>query len=194
MTATDRDLEMLAWLAERDMQAVGHAHAQFMAATEPEAAASLGRTYQRMSRCLRTTLALKMRAAQASATREVQARLAGRREEIDRESQVEARTILLQDALERIANAAIPDPREREDLLVRFDRDVDDWIDEDDFLTADLDAQVLRACRLLELPEPLADTWRALPRPTVYPEDLADDDDAPGDLPDDLAPPCRDSG
>lgn len=194
MTATDRDLEMLAWLAERDMQAVGHAHAQFMAATEPEAVASLGRTYQRMSRCLRTTLALKMRAAQASATREVQAQLAGRRDEMIRESQVEARTILLQDALERVANAVIPDPRGREDLLVRFDRDLDDWIDEDDFLTADLDAQVMRACQLLDLPDDLAAVWRTLPRPTVYPEDLDEDAEAPGDHADGPAPPCRDSG
>ncbi len=65
---------------------------------------------------------------------------------------------------------------------------MDDWIDEDDFLTADLDAQVLRACRLLELPETLADAWRTLPRPTVFPEDLVDDEDE-----DDAAPPGAES-
>ena len=80
-TATDRDLEMLAWLAERDMEAVGHAHAQFLAATEPETVASLGRTYQRMSRCLRTTLALKLRATQASASQDAQDKLIARRDE-----------------------------------------------------------------------------------------------------------------
>ena len=62
VSATDRDLEMLAWLAEQDMAAVAHAHAQFLAATEPEDIAELGRTYQRMSRTLRTTLVVKMKA------------------------------------------------------------------------------------------------------------------------------------
>lgn len=177
-TATDRDLEMLAWLAERDMSAVAHAHGQFLAATEPDDVASLGRTYQRVSRCLRTTLALKMKAAQAQASQAAWTRVEARRDENRRDAAIEARTLELQDALERIANAAIPDVREREARLCDFDLDLDDWIEADDFLTADLDEQVLRACRLLELPEELATAWRTLPRPTVFPEDLPQDDEA----------------
>jgi hypothetical protein len=180
-TATDRDLEMLAWLAERDMAAVAHAHGQFLAATEPDAVASLGRTYQRVSRCLRTTLALKMKAAQAQASQAAWTKVGARRDENLREAAIEARTLDLQDALERVANAAIPDPREREDRLADFDLELDDWIEADDFLTADLDEQVLRACRLMELPEDLAPAWRTLPRPTVFPEDLPQDDDAEAD-------------
>lgn len=200
MSATDRDLEMMAWLAERDMEAVAHAHAQFTAATEPEAVASLGRTYQRVSRCLRSTLALKMKAAQAADDRAARAKIVGGRDDFVRERAIEARTLDLQDAVARVAGAAIDDPREREDRLVDFDMALDDWIEADDFATADLDAQVLRACRMLDLPEDLARAWRTLPRPTVFPEDLADADDETGDDTGDAAepplafPPHRDSG
>ncbi|WP_296598333.1 hypothetical protein [Phenylobacterium sp.] len=48
MFATDRDMEVLAWLVERDVEAVAHAHAQFTAATDPDEVADLGRTYQRV--------------------------------------------------------------------------------------------------------------------------------------------------
>ena len=109
-----------------------------------------------------------------------------------REGQIEARTLQLQDAVERMAHAAIPDCRDRERLCAGFDGDIDDWIDEDDYFTADLDEQVLRACRLLELPEHLAEVWRDLPRPTVYPEDLTDDDAPPADA--DLPAIRRDTG
>ena len=91
--ATDRDLEMMAWLAERDMEAVAHAHAQFVAATEPDDVASLGRTYQRVSRCLRSTLALKMKAAEAAGNREARAKIIGARDDFVRDRAVEARTI-----------------------------------------------------------------------------------------------------
>lgn len=192
MSATDRDLEMMAWLAERDMEAVAHAHAQFVAATEPEAVASLGRTYQRVSRCLRSTLALKMKAAEADAKRDAHARIAGAHDAFLREGGIERRTRAIQDAVDRVAGAAIDDPREREVRLAEFDVDLDDWSEEDDFLTADLDEQVLRACALMDLPEDLARAWRALPRPPPF---LGDVDDNEGD--DDAAgpPPARrDSG
>lgn len=192
--ATERDLEMLAWLAERDMEAVAHVHGQLVAATDPEATASLGRTYQRVSRCLRTTLALKMKAAQAQSTRAAEARIMGRRDAVLHEEAIEDRTLDLQDALGRVANAAIPDVREREERLVDFDMALDDWIEADDFLTPDLDEQVLRACRLLGLPEDLAAAWRTLPRPTVFPEDLVEADEA---SPEEALPPPaphRDSG
>jgi len=192
MSATDRDLEMMAWLAERDMEAVAHAHAQFTAATEPDDVASLGRTYQRVSRCLRSTLALKMKAAAAAQDTEARVKILGRRDDFVRERKIEARTRELQDAVERVATVAIDDPHEREERLADFDIELDDWIEQPDFTTADLDDLVLRACRLLELPEELAHAWRLLPRP-VFEDDEAWADDPP---PDEAAadPPQRDSG
>lgn len=54
---------MLTRLAELDLAAAEKAHAKFMAAEEPEDIDRLGRTYQRLSRSLRQTLALKARLA-----------------------------------------------------------------------------------------------------------------------------------
>ena len=66
MTATtpDRGAEMLAELAEMDLSAAKHVHAQLLAATEASEVADLSRSYQRASRCLRQTLALKAKLAQ----------------------------------------------------------------------------------------------------------------------------------
>jgi len=193
MSATDRDLEMMAWLAERDMEAVAHAHAQFTAATDPDEVANLGRTYQRVSRCLRSTLALKMKARQGQADQAARAKILGRRDDFVREQRIETRTRELQDAVERVANAALADPEEREERLTDFDMALDDWIEQPDFITADLDEQVRRACRLLELPEELAHAWRLLPRP-VFEDDEAWADDPPPDDADAEPLPRRDSG
>jgi len=193
MSATDRDLEMMAWLAERDMEAVAHAHAQFTAATDPDDVASLGRTYQRVSRCLRSTLALKMKAQQGQADDAARAKILGRRDDFVREQRIETRTRELQDAVERVAATALPDPDEREERLTDFDMALDDWIEQPDFTTADLDELVRRACRLLDLPEELAHAWRLLPRP-VFPDDEAWADDAPPDEAAAAPPPHRDSG
>lgn len=191
-SATERDLEMLAWLAERDMEAVQHAHRQFMAATEPDDVASLGRTYQKVSRCLRTTLALKMKAAEKLANDAARRRLVGLNAQEAADARAEARMFELQDAVERVAAAAIPDPEAREAHLSRFDAEMDDWVDRPDFITDDLDEQVARACRLMGLPEELAARWRALPRPPIHVPAPADDDAPPGAAND--PPPRRDSG
>ncbi|MBI1196498.1 MAG: hypothetical protein GC203_01390, partial [Phenylobacterium sp.] len=160
--ATDRDLEMLAWLAERDMEAVAHAHARFLAATEPDDVASLGRTYQKVSRCLRSTLALKMKAAERRAERAAPPTALSSIDALARDAQVDARTVELQDAMDRIAAAAVPDPAERDVVLDSFDYILDDWSEAADYLDADLDDLVARACRLLLLPQDLAATWRTL--------------------------------
>jgi hypothetical protein len=187
----DRDAEMFALLAEYDLAAVAHVHAKLLAANEPEEVNGLGRTYQKVARSLRQTLMLKQKAAREQAGEAARAAIFARREAITREDQIAARTMALQDGLDRIAGAAIEDPERREATLDRFDVEIDDWIDEPDFLTADLDAQLRRACRLLNLPERLVDTWRALPRPA--PPDLPDDPPADAPSPDaptaDVPPP-----
>ena len=52
---------MLAELAEMDLSAAKHVHAQLMAATGAEEVAHLGRAYQSASRALRQALAQKAR-------------------------------------------------------------------------------------------------------------------------------------
>lgn len=59
--APGRAAEMLAELAELDLSLARHVHAQALAATEPEVINALGRTYQRVARSLRQTLALRAR-------------------------------------------------------------------------------------------------------------------------------------
>jgi hypothetical protein len=58
-----REEEMLARLAELDLAAAEKAHAKLMAAEDASEITELGRTYQRMSRSLRQTLALKAKLA-----------------------------------------------------------------------------------------------------------------------------------
>ena len=60
-SAPDPDELMLARLAEMDMAAAVEAHARMMAAETPEQFNDLGRTYQRMARSVRQSIALKAR-------------------------------------------------------------------------------------------------------------------------------------
>ncbi len=57
----DLDEQMLARLAQLDLTAAERAHGRFMAAEGADEVSDLGRTYQRMARSLRQTLALKAR-------------------------------------------------------------------------------------------------------------------------------------
>ena len=61
--APSRDEAMLARLAELDLLAAEKAHAKLMAAEEPCEIAELGRTYQRLARSCRQTIALKAKLA-----------------------------------------------------------------------------------------------------------------------------------
>ena len=60
-SAPDPDELMLARLAEMDMAAAVEAHARMMAAETPDEFNDLGRTYQRMARSARQSIALKAR-------------------------------------------------------------------------------------------------------------------------------------
>jgi len=165
--APDLDADMLAELAEMDLGAARHVHAQLLAATQPDVVVSLGRAYQRAARSLRQTLALKARlardAAQAGRAASPRRGLSDRRETeiIDRECDI-------QDAVERMLFAEIPDDEDfREGLSERFVDELNDWTEEVDFTEVDLDAKVLRACRFLNLPEHRTTGWRDLPHPAT---------------------------
>lgn len=191
LSLSERIAARLERLAEMDLAAAEHVHAELLATTEPKETAELARAYQRASRTLRQTLMLQMKHARDEADVLARAKIFGRRDEAIREARTEQRTLALQDAVGRVAGAAIDDVDEREDRLDRFDLELDDWIQEPDFFTADLGRQVLRACRLLDLPEDLATDWRSLPPPVFGDPDDLDDGD-PDDLEDD-APDLEDS-
>ena len=191
--APDRDAERLARLAELDMSAAEHVHAQLVAATGPDEVANLSRAWQRTARSLRQTLALKAKLTREAAQAEARAKLEARWKDEDAgdydmdahdpaELPFVERICGLQDAVGRIAYETIPEEERREALLDRFDAELDDWREEDDFLTADLDAQVVRACRLLGLPEDLAPRWRDLADPHADPAFAAADDPPISDL------------
>ena len=83
----------------------------------------------------------------------------------------EERTDDLQDAVGRVISAAADgDRRLHADWIHRFDRELDDWSEEDDFLDEDLDTHVQAACRRLGLPDHLATQWRDLPDPEFTPD------------------------
>ena len=182
-----RDAQMLARLAELDLAAAEHVHGRLLAATEADEVGALGRTYQRVARSLRQTLALKakLEREQAQADRD-RAQAAARRLPLpdfdSEEFKIAERVEDLQDALARVAHAACGDDEaRREALLDRFDVELDDWTTEDDFTDADLDRQVRGACRLLDLPENLAAAWRTLPRPAFDLDPATDDDEGDED-------------
>jgi hypothetical protein len=52
----------------------------------------------------------------------------------------------------------------------RFDRELDDWWDEPDFLDFDLDTVVRHAAKVLDLPADLAANWEGLPDPDYHPD------------------------
>jgi hypothetical protein len=203
-TLPDRDAEMMAALAEIDFSAARHVHAKLMAATETDEIADLSRAYQRASRCLRQTLALKAKLVQDAERHHIHTRPTGPRgatdfaavqRELIREDQVGARISMLQDAVGRLIYAETPDFRTRVELSERLDLELDDWIDEPDFTTAQLEVQIRRACRVLSLPEDRVPQWRTLPKPPPVDPDLDwDDDDGEIDSRDDATPPAADTG
>ncbi|TAJ70021.1 MAG: hypothetical protein EPO51_21110 [Phenylobacterium sp.] len=177
----DRDAEMLARLAEMDFSAAEHVHAKLVAASDTDEIAELSRSYHRVSRALRQTLALKAKlardekaAASDAALRRVM--LPPTREGFATDDPVLAVGLVLQDAVERIVGSQCAGDEERiTSLLTRFDRELDDWVCEEDFADVDLDAHVRRACKLLDLPEDLAAVWPSLPRPTFSPDPPTND-------------------
>jgi hypothetical protein len=200
MTATtpDRNADMLAELAEMDLRAARHIHARLLAATEAAEVADLSRSYQRASRCVRQTLALKAKLAQG----EVRGAPSAAAEPLFDDAMsrrlhgfaADDRMMELQDAMDRVIHAEhVDDEPRREALMTRFDRELDDWAEAPDFLIRDLDTQVLHAARALDLSEDLARVWRTLPKPPRIEDDLDWGDDDVGEVPLGDAPPVADT-
>ena len=157
----DRTAAMLDRLAEMDLSAAEHVHAQLLATTEPKALAELARA----GRALRQVLMLRMKRERDLAEAELEAadeRVARTR------GRLGERIAELQDAVARVAAEAHPDSPDRQgEALDRLDIELDDWVDVDVFADENLDDQVLEACRRVDLPLDLAAEWRDLPDPPI---------------------------
>lgn len=195
----DADEATLAELAESDMAVVRHVKALILATTDPDEVNGLGRTYQRVSRCVRQTLALKAKLKREQALSRPSALRAHETSDLELDGlQFDLRIEAIQDAVSRVISAATDhEPERREELYDRFDSEMDDWEMDADFLTEDLDAQVRAACRTLDLPDDLAATWRKLPAPVWTPDpatDPATDDEAEDEPTPAAAPPAFSTG
>jgi hypothetical protein len=158
---------MLAEAAKLDLVGMRHVHELLLASDEAKAVGTLVHAYARVSRCMRQNLAMlaKQRADRAKAEREAARTAPSERELFDQRSDE------LQGAVDRVISAASDGDRKlHADWAHRFDRELDDWTEAPDFLDEPLDAQVLRACRTLGLPEHLAERWQDLPDPTFFPD------------------------
>ena len=115
----------LAELVAKDLDAVRHVHAQLMAATQTDEINSLGRTYQRVSRSLRQTLALKAKLKRDAAQDRAFAPAPKPADRLDLTGfAIDERFETIQDAVSRVIDAATPgEPERREQLYDRFDRE-----------------------------------------------------------------------
>jgi len=170
VSLSERIAARLERLAEMDLAAAEHVHAQLIATTEPKETADLSRAYQRASRTLRQTLMLQMKHAREQAAPPAPAAKDARRPLLDDEAAYErlisSRIEHLQDAVGRAAAAAHPDsPHRQREALDRLDVELDDWLLREDFILERFDDLVVEACKRLGLPMALAHRWQDLPRP-----------------------------
>jgi hypothetical protein len=171
LSLSERIAARLERLAEMDLAAAEHVHAQLMATTEPRETAELSRAYQRASRTLRQTLMLQIKhereraAAAAPPARPATSPFPS----IDTdtyEQLIGSRIEQLQDVVGRVAAAAYPDnPRLQGETLDRLDNELDAWTRDGDFLLEYLEDQVMAACEAIGLPMAIAREWKRLARP-----------------------------
>ena len=171
----DRDEEMLARLAGFDLAAAERVHGRLMGAEEAGEIAELGRTYQRIARSLRQTLALK---AKLKRDREAAAKDAPNAPARPPGGLAVARRLgELRAAVARV----IWDEAEREEapfVEEALEELIADEMRADSFCAEPLDDHVARICLMLDLSPRGAERWRELPDP---PEDRpAPPGEAPG--------------
>jgi hypothetical protein len=168
----ERAQELLAEMAEREAQVMRRVQDRLMATDDDERIDRLGRTFQRVNRSLRQTLALKAKLAREREDHVVRhAPLGvrpGRPQRFDPKA-AEGRVAQLKDAVTRVAAAEPPDWLDGEKLdLEELAGDLETAVfdlmnDDEDFLERPLDEQVAILCEVFELPPDLAARWRDLP-------------------------------
>jgi hypothetical protein len=177
----DPDEAAFAELLAMDLDAARKAHGQLMAATETDEINSLGRTYQRVARSLRQTLALRARLKREraqDAARPAQPRATRRDADFDdddsdaaHEWRIEQRLQAVQAGVGAVITAfAAERPDWLAELYGRFDRELDRLVFDRFFLHRELDDQVRDICASLELPDDLAAAWTTLPKPAAQPD------------------------
>ena len=156
----DLDEQMLARLAQLDLAAAERVQGRLMAAEGADEVSDLGRTYQRMARSLRQTLALKARltrereqgAKDAPPAKPGGVAVARRIREL---RQGVLRVIWTESETEKDAGYA---EEAMEDLVAHECLG-------DSFCAEPLDDHIARVCMMLDLPSQAAERWRELPDP-----------------------------
>ena len=143
----DRDEAMLVELAELDLAAARRVHERLMAAEDAAEVADLGRTYQRLARSLRQTLALKAR------LKRERERARDEQDDWDAppglsrelEDAIHTRKIAVRAAVTRAIWTEAEGP-EVERLLEHLEGDLDLGAISDTFVREPLDAHIARLC------------------------------------------------
>ena len=168
---------ILARLAKLDLSSVQHVHDCLLDTTKPDEVATLALAQARLSRSCRQNLACltKLKAERAKAERDAEQherwRRSGEGWKTDEDLAYETRAEHLSQAVGRVISHVAQGDKERHtELSHRFDRELDDWIEEPDFLVPDLDTHVRQACRRLGLPAEASAQWEHLPDPTFHPD------------------------
>jgi hypothetical protein len=171
LTITEDEAAGLTELAAHDLAMARDFARRAQAAEDPETASDMARSYQRMARSYRQTLALKMRLGR-ELSREA-------REERSNPAPFDPRAARrrmneVRDAVTRVAWAEAERCEGEDDdldlMLEMLEQVVVDHAREPDFYRRPLDAAVAEACEAMGLPSDLAARWRELPNP----EDLPD--------------------
>ena len=168
LTITEDEAAGLSELAALDLAMARDFAARAQAAEDPDTANDLARSYQRMARSYRQSLALKVR-LQAETQRVARETPAVPREEV----RIRARTEAVRDAVQRViwaehepAEAEAPDGEEPCDRLFDLLEERLGLLSRDNrFGLEPLDDHVRAVCRALGLDEALARRWRDLPHP-----------------------------
>jgi len=160
--STDRDEQMLARLAELDLAAAERAHARLMSAEDAHEIADLGRTYQRLARSLRQTLALKAklkreRAEAPKGPEAVQAKPGG--------AAVARRIRELREGVTRVIWDEAEDPESADWLVEGLEETITHEMLQDGFGVETLDDHVARVAMGLGLDPARIERWRDLPDP-----------------------------
>lgn len=146
----ERDLQKLERLAELDLALAERVHACAMAATDTAEIVDLGRTYQRVARSLRQTLALKAKLVRDAAQ---DGRAAQPARDRDRDPAVIQRKQEAREAVQRLIWTEA-ERDEHHDLLENLEFYLAFESREPGFVEGDLRALVVRLCGWLELSQP----------------------------------------
>ncbi len=176
-TTPDRDEAMLARLAEFDLSAAERVHGRLMAAEAASEIAELGRTYQRIARSLRQTLALKARLKRERAQTEIEPQAAGGK---PGGVAVARRIRELSAAVTRVIWNETEDETEAEFHEENLADLIADECLRDAFCAETLDDHVARVCLSFGFSAEAAETWRDLPDPAHEAGDPGDEADRRG--------------